>query len=99
VKIDVLFDFLEEYKRVKVGDKIKIREKFLPPNRSILHSDFIKYIEKYGNVFVIRAIQETSRKDDALITTYETKWILTYDQISKISKRVFNWHRHRNRTQ
>jgi hypothetical protein len=93
----VLYDFLESYKRVKVGGNIKIIGRYLPPNHILygiipVHSDFVEYIIKNENKFTVRTIQECSI-DDVIISVYELQHILDYNQIEVISKRVLNWHR------
>jgi len=93
----LLFEFLDKFKRIRVGGKIKIRGSCLPPDHILynvvpVHSDFVDYIIRHENEFTIRTIQQCSL-DDVMVSVYELNHILEYNQIEIISKRVLNWHR------
>ena len=62
----MLYEFLETYKRIKVGGKVKIYNRCLPPNHILygivpVHSDFVEYIVNNENLFTVRTIQELYR--------------------------------------
>ena len=87
-------NFLERYKRIRVGGTVRIKNQYLPPNHIVygvtpVHSDFVNYILKNENEFTITTIQEYF--DDVLICVFELKHILEYHQVATISKRVLNW--------
>lgn len=90
------FDFLDRYKKIKVGGLVRIKNKYLPPNHILfgvvpVHSDFVDYILKNENLFTIINIQEYY--DDVLISVFELKHVLEYNQVSPFSRRVLNWRR------
>jgi hypothetical protein len=91
-------NFLERYKRIRVGGIVRIKNQCLPPNHILhgvtpVHSDFVDYIVKNENEFTIIAIQEYF--NNVLISIFELKHVLEYYQIATISKRVLNWHKGR----
>jgi hypothetical protein len=92
-------EFLERYKKIRVGGIIRIRNKYIPSNHILgqkyygvvpVHTAFADYILQNRNEFTVRTIQECS-DDDVLIFVFEIKYVLGYDQVSTISRRVFNW--------
>lgn len=95
----MLFEFLERYKKIRVGGKIRIKGKYLPPNHILygiipVHHEFVDYIIENENIFTVRTIQKCG-EDDVMISIYEMRHILEYDQIAVFSKRVLNWNKKR----
>jgi hypothetical protein len=94
----MIFDALEVYKRIKVGDKIRIKDKYLSPNNKVISVplNFIKYVEKNGNVFTITNLQLLP-SGDVLISVWEIRGLLEYKQVKPIkSGLVLNWKKHSN---
>lgn len=94
----MIFDALEVYKRIKVGDKIRIKDKYLSPNNNVVSVplNFIKYIEKNENVFTITNLQLLP-SGDVLISVWEIRGLLEYKQVKPIkSGLVLNWKKHSN---
>jgi hypothetical protein len=97
----LFYEFLDEFKDIRVDKPIRIRESCYPPLSDTLitgilpvSTEFIKYLNRYKNKFVVKTIQE-SANDDVIICVYEVEGILGYDQVLPylINKRIFNWRR------
>lgn len=93
------YDFLDRFKDIEVGQKIRIRTACIYHPRRYksmpVHSDFIQFIKTRSNKFTVDTIQEYD--DDAvLITVEEVAGTLEYEQVEPIGQRrskVFNWHK------
>jgi len=89
-------EFVDEFKDIKVGQKIRIRTKYIyhPRRYMPIHSNFLNFIKTNSNQFTIDAIQEYD--DDAvLISTEEVpEKTLEYEQVEPAGQgsKVFNWH-------
>lgn len=88
-----MFEFVDHYKKIKVGSKIKIKSFYLTYGSRQVDVDFIERAVIFGNVFKVESIQEINQS--AMITVEEVKGFLEYDQVTPItqSKRIINWHR------
>ena len=85
--------FVDRYKKIKIGSKIRIRACYiLHGSRQVPHT-FIEWIARNGNLFTVEGIFETS--GTALINVEEVNGAVEYDQIKKVSqsKRMLNWRR------
>lgn len=85
----MLYDFVDEYKKIKVGGKIKVKSECLPPGMKgfiIVPKDFQKYVKKYSNKFTVRAIQEID-EGNAMIAVFEVQGVLEYSQLEPFSYR------------
>lgn len=82
-------EFIEEYKDLKVGSKVKVRYEALQVSTMCaLH------ILGSGNVFTIKTIQEFD--DGVLIGLEETEDVFEYQDLALIrrkSKHIINWKR------
>lgn len=85
--------FVERYKKVRVGSRIKIKTLYMMFGRRQVPLTFIEWIKRYGNIFTVETIQEFD--GSAMLTVEEVKGAVEYDQIITLtrSKRVLNWHR------
>jgi len=88
-----MFEFVEHYKKIKVGSKIQIKAAYLLYGRRQVSRVFIDWIRRYRNVFVVESIQEIGTS--AMIVVEEVSGYLEHDQVLplKKSKRVLNWHK------
>lgn len=86
-------NFVDEYKKVKIGSKIKIKIFFLMHGRRRVPYVFLEWISRYKNQFTVESIQEVN--DSAMISVEEVNGSVEYDQIEVLgrSKRILNWHR------
>ena len=87
----MIYEFVDCFNGIKIGDKIKIKESCIPPCRFPVFSGFVNYIQKFENLFTVRTIQEID-DDNAMIGVEETNGSLEFYQIEKLieSKRVIN---------
>jgi hypothetical protein len=88
------YEFLESYKDIKIGDKIRVN---IPQPFNLVSIDmaFVEHLFIHGrrNKFTVETIQEDG-DGDAVITVREVSGgILGYDQLEKMpaSVRVLNW--------
>jgi hypothetical protein len=92
-------EFLDKFLDIKVDRPVKIRESCYPPLSHKLvtgilpvSDEFVDYINRYENKFVVKTIQENGHID-VVICVYEVEGILGYNQVLPYvtNKRVFNW--------
>lgn len=79
----MLYEFVDKFKGIRVGDTIKVKKECLPPFSSThvpASVDVIEWINRYGNHFKVDGIQEIEN-DNAIFTLYEVKGVLDYYQI------------------
>jgi hypothetical protein len=88
-----MLDFVDQYKKIKVGSKIQVKVLYLMHGSRQVPLTFVEWAKRYRNVFTVDAIQEVD--DSAMITVEEVKGAVEYDQIVPLKKstRVLNWHR------
>lgn len=88
----MLYEFLDKFKNIEIGQKIRIRINVL---RGSIHPNFLSFIKMHGNRFTVSTIQEYD--DDAvMIGVEEISGALEYEQVEPLgqrSSRVFNWHK------
>jgi hypothetical protein len=91
------YEDLNSYKRLDLGDVVRIRDKYLPPNCSSLGiapvpSPFLDYVKDNGNEFTIRSIGKFD--DDIFFEFWELHGVLYYGQIEPLTfSRVVNCHK------
>jgi len=90
----MIYEFVDEFKNIKVGDKVKIKRSCIPPcppGFIPVPSDFVLHIRLYCNRFTIRSIQEID-DDSAMIGVEEVKGVLEYPQVNPYngSNRIIN---------
>jgi hypothetical protein len=79
----MIYEFVEEFKDISVGDTVKIVRGCIPPCASgfiPVPPDFVQYIRLLANRFTVRTIQEID-DDSAMIGVDEVKGVLEYPQI------------------
>jgi hypothetical protein len=83
----MLYEFVDQFKNIKVGDKIKIKNKYLCPSAkgfsassSYVRWNFQIYVDLNSNKFTVTDIQEID-KDNAMIIVCETHGSLEYLQV------------------
>lgn len=87
-----MFEFVDRYKKVKIGSKIEIKEQFLKPHRRQVPYGFIEWVKRFKNEFTVSSIQQI--EDSAMISVEEVNGSIEYDQFLVFrSKRVLNWHK------
>jgi len=88
-----MLEFVDKYKRIRVGAKVKVKELFMMPGRRQVPLIFLNWVLRYRNVFTVVSIQKGD--DMAIICLEEIAGFLEYDQIVPLKKntRVLNWHR------
>ena len=90
----MIYEFVDVFRNIKIGDKIKIKASYIPPCKNGLvpiSSDFVQYIRLVMNCFTIKDIQEID-DDNAIIRVNEVGGILEYLQIQVYNsrKRIIN---------
>lgn len=90
----MLYEFVDEFKGVKIGDEIKVKKGCLPPylpGHIPVPSDFILYIRMFTNRFTVRTIQEID-DNSVMIGVDEVGGVLEYPQIQVYSNslRIIN---------
>jgi len=90
----VIYEFVDYFKGIRVGDKIKIKLRHIPPcsyKAVPVSNNFVNYIRANGNCFVVRSIQEID-DDNAMIGVEEVTGALEYYQVERYitSKRIIN---------
>lgn len=84
-------NFVDRYKKVKVGSRVKIKLFFLMTGRRRVPFVFLEWIKRYKNSFTVESIQEVG--NSAMISVEEVNGAVEYDQIEVLgaSKRILNW--------
>jgi len=88
-----MFEFVDYFKNIKVGGKIKIRPLYLMFGSRQVPKNFIEWSRRKRNKFTIESIQKLDKT--AMVTVEEVPGILEYDQIVPlvIKTRILHWHR------
>lgn len=91
---NLIYEFVDEFQGIRVGEKIKIRRQNIPPcSYKVIPAppSFIRYIRKNGNCFVVRTIQQID-DDSAMIGVEEISGALEFFQVERYfnGKRVIN---------
>ena len=90
----MIYEFVESFDWLEVGDRVRIKSRYIPPCASKIvpvHKNFINYIRNNGNCFIVRSIQQID-EDNAMIGVDEVSLALEIYQIEKISnsRKVIN---------
>lgn len=90
----MLYEFIEYFKGIRVGEKIKIKRRHIPPCHYKVvpvPNNFVNYIRKNGNCFVVRSIQLID-DDSAMIGVEEVQGALEFYQVERFmsGKRLIN---------
>lgn len=90
----LLYEFVDYFKGICVGDKIKIRRRHIPPCHYKVvpvPNNFITHIRKCGNSFIVRSIQVID-DNNAMIGVEEVQGALEFYQIESFmsGKRLIN---------
>lgn len=88
-----MFEFVDYYKKIRIGSKIKVKALFMVHGRRQVPFTFVEWSRRYRNIFTVSAIQDMG--ESAMISVEEVRGSLEYDQIIPLKKstRVLNWHR------
>jgi len=90
-------EFIDEFKDIKVGQKIRIRTKYIyhPRRYMPIHSNFLNFIKTSSNQFTVDTMQLYDGDETVLIAVEEVVGSLEYEQIEPVGQgsKVFNWHR------
>jgi hypothetical protein len=85
----MIYDFVDTFKRIKVGGKIKIKTSCIlhvGNNHLRVPNSFINYIKNNSNKFTVSTIQEIN-DDNAMVTVFEVGGVLEYFQVTPFSYR------------
>ncbi|MFA5048768.1 MAG: hypothetical protein WC516_07115 [Patescibacteria group bacterium] len=90
----MIYEFVDYFKGIRVGQKIKIRRRHIPPCHYKVvpvHNNFVNYVRTNGNCFVVRSIQVID-DDNAMIGVEEVHGALEIYQVERYatSKRIIN---------
>jgi len=81
----MIFEFVDKFRNIQVGQNIKIFERWIPR----IPQSFSDFIKKFGNKFTVREIQKIDY-DNAMILVHESDEVLEYYQISPLNTRILN---------
>jgi hypothetical protein len=83
----MLYELINEYKKIKIGDNVKVKGSCLPPGKRgfvIVPKAFQDYINKFDNSFTVRTIQKID-KDNVMVAVFEVGGVLEYPQVEPFS--------------
>lgn len=88
-----MLEYVDKYKKIKIGSKISVKMVFMLYGNRQVPSSFIDWSRRYGNKFTVESIQKVDQS--AMITVEEVRGSLEYDQVVPIkqSERILNWHK------
>ncbi len=85
----MLYEFVDEFKKIKIGEKVKIKNRCLCSKSQVHPSSVSKnyvrwifqmYIDLNSNKFTVKDIQDIG-EDNAMITVHEVEGSLEYLQV------------------